>query len=102
MQEDVKRLPWDSAVPIIAHTAPNSTCREGKQEHPAWSGTEQALPQPWEPSGVAALQAILILQTGHALIQHPLCSQNPPALVMCLKINWDHGSDKHQNTTRQH
>lgn len=33
---------------------------------------------------------------------HPLCSQNPLALVMCLKINWDHGSDKHQNTTRQH
>lgn len=33
---------------------------------------------------------------------HPLCSQNPPALVMCLKISWDHGSDKHQNATRQH
>lgn len=33
---------------------------------------------------------------------HLPCSQSPPALVMCLKINWDHGSDKHQNTTRQH
>lgn len=34
--------------------------------------------------------------------EHLLCSQKPPALVMCLKINWDHSSDKHQNTTRQH
>lgn len=41
-----KRLLWNLAAAATAHMVPTSMCREGKQKHPEWSGTEQPLPQP--------------------------------------------------------
>lgn len=98
-----KRLLWNLAAPTTAHMVPASTCREGKQEHPAWSRTEQPLLQ-----GLGTLRGSSTSGNPDTADRtwinpvHPLRSQNPLALVMCLKINWDHSSDNHQNTTRQH
>lgn len=75
-----KRLLWNLAAATTARMVPTSMCREGKQKHPEWSGTEQPLPQSWALSGVAAPQATLMLQTGHGLIQCTRCAPRTPWL----------------------